>query len=350
MAVDLVQTSCGFAVPFMDFVGRPGTSFAKWSEAKGADGVTAYWDAQQPPLDRRLRHGDAGARRPSRAPPSPRPPVGVEEVAGQDRAAAAPSARASPPTRPSSIRIGLRPRVSSPASAPPAPDHPAAHLGRHRPVDQHRLEVDHRAERHRRPGQLRAGRRDPGVERGAVGRPVLRQRPHPRPLDPRPPRARPRAGRGRPCRWSCRSRPSAPRHRERAQGARVAHGAVERRVVEHHAAAHEGADEDVGEVAELAAAAVDVLGPAGGGAVVLDVDGQVREAGHLGARGRGCRQPSSAAGGGAERLGPASRSRRAWRCRCRRGAPARAGDSPRGQVARGRRAGRPGSRSGTGQR
>ena len=42
VAVDLVQTSCGYAVPFMDFAGERDV-LAKWSEAKGEDGVAAYW-------------------------------------------------------------------------------------------------------------------------------------------------------------------------------------------------------------------------------------------------------------------------------------------------------------------
>jgi hypothetical protein len=42
MAVDLVQTSCGFAVPFMDFAGeRP--VLRDWATGKGADGLRAYW-------------------------------------------------------------------------------------------------------------------------------------------------------------------------------------------------------------------------------------------------------------------------------------------------------------------
>jgi hypothetical protein len=43
MAVDLVQTSCGFAVPFMDFAGdRP--VLRDWATDKGPDGLRAYWD------------------------------------------------------------------------------------------------------------------------------------------------------------------------------------------------------------------------------------------------------------------------------------------------------------------
>ena len=43
MAVDLVQTSCGYAVPFMDNPQeRP--VLRHWAEAKGAAGVAAYWD------------------------------------------------------------------------------------------------------------------------------------------------------------------------------------------------------------------------------------------------------------------------------------------------------------------
>ena len=39
--VDLVQTSCGFGVPFFDYVGERET-MARWAEAKGEDGLVAY--------------------------------------------------------------------------------------------------------------------------------------------------------------------------------------------------------------------------------------------------------------------------------------------------------------------
>ncbi len=42
MAVDLVQTSCGYAVPFMDHRAERDT-LQTWAEAKGESGVTAYW-------------------------------------------------------------------------------------------------------------------------------------------------------------------------------------------------------------------------------------------------------------------------------------------------------------------
>jgi hypothetical protein len=45
MAVDLVQTSCGFAVPFMEFAGeRP--VLRDWATDKGPEGLRAYWDAR----------------------------------------------------------------------------------------------------------------------------------------------------------------------------------------------------------------------------------------------------------------------------------------------------------------
>lgn len=41
--VDLVQSSCGFAVPFMDFrEDRP--VLKSWAEGKGPDGLRTYWD------------------------------------------------------------------------------------------------------------------------------------------------------------------------------------------------------------------------------------------------------------------------------------------------------------------
>jgi len=43
MEVDLVQTSCGFAVPFMDFKEERGTLNA-WSSKQGADGIEEYWE------------------------------------------------------------------------------------------------------------------------------------------------------------------------------------------------------------------------------------------------------------------------------------------------------------------
>ncbi|TNC50702.1 pyridoxamine 5'-phosphate oxidase family protein [Rubellimicrobium rubrum] len=42
MSVELVQTSCGYAVPFMDFRSERDT-LNQWAEAKGEDGVERYW-------------------------------------------------------------------------------------------------------------------------------------------------------------------------------------------------------------------------------------------------------------------------------------------------------------------
>jgi len=42
MQVDLVQTSCGYAVPLMDFV-EDRQVLAKWSEKRGEDGIRNYW-------------------------------------------------------------------------------------------------------------------------------------------------------------------------------------------------------------------------------------------------------------------------------------------------------------------
>jgi hypothetical protein len=42
VTIDLVQSSCGFAVPFMDFAGdRP--VLHDWAAGKGADGLRDYW-------------------------------------------------------------------------------------------------------------------------------------------------------------------------------------------------------------------------------------------------------------------------------------------------------------------
>ena len=43
MHVDLVQTSCGFAVPYMNFKEERGT-LDTWSTKKGVDGIQEYWE------------------------------------------------------------------------------------------------------------------------------------------------------------------------------------------------------------------------------------------------------------------------------------------------------------------
>ena len=43
MTVDLVQTSCGYAVPFFDNP-RERDTLIKWAEGKGPDGIRAHWD------------------------------------------------------------------------------------------------------------------------------------------------------------------------------------------------------------------------------------------------------------------------------------------------------------------
>jgi len=42
MQIDLVQTSCGYAVPFMDFR-EERTALTLWAEKRGTDGVNQYW-------------------------------------------------------------------------------------------------------------------------------------------------------------------------------------------------------------------------------------------------------------------------------------------------------------------
>lgn len=42
MDIDLVQTSCGEAVPLMDYVDERG-SLDKWTENKGKEGIEDYW-------------------------------------------------------------------------------------------------------------------------------------------------------------------------------------------------------------------------------------------------------------------------------------------------------------------
>ncbi len=43
MEVDLVQTSCGMAVPFMDFK-EERTTLTTWAEKQGKEGIEAYWE------------------------------------------------------------------------------------------------------------------------------------------------------------------------------------------------------------------------------------------------------------------------------------------------------------------
>ena len=42
MTVEMVQTSCGYAVPFMDFRSDRDT-LLKWTDDKGPDGIRDYW-------------------------------------------------------------------------------------------------------------------------------------------------------------------------------------------------------------------------------------------------------------------------------------------------------------------
>jgi hypothetical protein len=51
MRVDMLQTSCGYAVPFYDHVG-PRDVLDKWADDKGRDGIDTYWrDRNQHTLD-----------------------------------------------------------------------------------------------------------------------------------------------------------------------------------------------------------------------------------------------------------------------------------------------------------
>lgn len=42
LQIDMVQSSCGYAVPFMEFQSDRDT-LDKWADDRGADGVRAYW-------------------------------------------------------------------------------------------------------------------------------------------------------------------------------------------------------------------------------------------------------------------------------------------------------------------
>ncbi|MDW3184504.1 pyridoxamine 5'-phosphate oxidase family protein [Roseobacter sp.] len=45
VALDLVQTSCGYAVPFMDYAGERDV-LKKWADDRGADGISTYWETR----------------------------------------------------------------------------------------------------------------------------------------------------------------------------------------------------------------------------------------------------------------------------------------------------------------
>ena len=51
MSVEMLQTSCGYAVPFMDYAGERDV-LADWAEKKGPEGICAYWeDRNQQTID-----------------------------------------------------------------------------------------------------------------------------------------------------------------------------------------------------------------------------------------------------------------------------------------------------------
>jgi hypothetical protein len=45
MTVDMLQTSCGYAVPFFDYAGERDV-LAKWTEDKSVDEIATYWDTR----------------------------------------------------------------------------------------------------------------------------------------------------------------------------------------------------------------------------------------------------------------------------------------------------------------
>jgi hypothetical protein len=56
MQVDLVQTSCGLAVPFYDYVGER-TQLNEWAAKKGEEGIRDYWvQKNQTSLDGKPTH------------------------------------------------------------------------------------------------------------------------------------------------------------------------------------------------------------------------------------------------------------------------------------------------------
>ncbi len=56
LSIDLVQTSCGMAVPYFDYVGER-TLLTDWAEKKGEEGLKDYWkDKNQQSLDGKPTH------------------------------------------------------------------------------------------------------------------------------------------------------------------------------------------------------------------------------------------------------------------------------------------------------
>lgn len=43
LEIDIVRSSCGYSIPFMDYAGERET-LAEWAERKGPDGIEKYWD------------------------------------------------------------------------------------------------------------------------------------------------------------------------------------------------------------------------------------------------------------------------------------------------------------------
>jgi hypothetical protein len=43
--IDMVQTSCGYGVPYYEFK-EDRRTLTKWAEKKGRSGVEAYWDEE----------------------------------------------------------------------------------------------------------------------------------------------------------------------------------------------------------------------------------------------------------------------------------------------------------------
>lgn len=50
MTVDMVQSSCGYAVPYFDFAGDRDT-LTRWAESKGEDGVREKWISNRTTID-----------------------------------------------------------------------------------------------------------------------------------------------------------------------------------------------------------------------------------------------------------------------------------------------------------
>ena len=151
---------------------------------------------------------------------------------------------------------------------------------RERAINQHRLEVDHGADRQGRLGQLLRGFPDPRFHIAAEIGPVLWLMPEHTGVDP---------GLNQPPLEQMDRRhvdqllafPQRPRTAQGPERPGVSLIALEHGVIDDNAAADKRTDEEIRPVAEVVRAPVEVFGTTGRSGVVHHEDRQVREARHL---------------------------------------------------------------------